>query len=42
MNTKKTKKRKLSASIKEKMFDKWAKNPIKGMTFKEYCDCFEK
>lgn len=36
-----TKESKLSVSMKEKLFDRWAKNPM-GMTFKEYCECFEK
>jgi hypothetical protein len=37
-----TKKSTLSVSMKEKLFEQWEKNPIKGMTFKEYCECFEK
>lgn len=41
MAKKKSKKSTLSANMKEKLFDRWAKNPIKGMTFKEYCECFE-
>ena len=41
MARKKSKKSTLSANMKEKLFEKWEKNPIKGMTFKEYCECFE-
>lgn len=41
MARKKSKKSTLSANMKEKLFEQWEKNPIKGMTFKEYCECFE-
>ena len=40
-NATKKKKSTLSADMKEKLFDRWAKNPNR-MTFKEYCERFEK